>query len=237
MVKNKPTLESLEAKIDLLMAKVDEIRVLEAKVETLESTVSTLSGTVDQLKEQVNHRDQQLRGNSARVYGLSTSADEDDDARSLVKRVYKAIVKPVLVVAKANKLIDTIPNMQCTIQDAYRVRVFAGQSRIAGQLSQPPAPIIIKFVSPAVRLAFFRSKRLGLPAPSEADKAAGTKKYGVSEDLTGPNYKKFKEMVASDRVEKVWSVDGRLRYTVPGDKTVRRIKSVFASLADSLNSD
>jgi hypothetical protein len=37
-------------------------------------------------------------------------------------------------------------------------------------------------------------------------------------------------MSASDLVDKVWSIDGKLRYTVPGDKTVYKVKSVFASI-------
>ena len=61
-------------------------------------------------------------------------------------------------------------------------------------------------------------------------------KQRLSQNLSGPTYKRLKEMVASPLVEKVWSVDGRLRYTVPGDKTVRRIKSVFTSIPDNIPS-
>ena len=95
-------------------------------------------------------------------------------------------------------------------------------------------PVIIKFANPAIRLAFLRCKKEHTPAPLDSDKAAGTKKYTASEDLTGPTYKMFKAMVDSPLVDKVWTVDGRLRFTVPGDKSVKKVKSVFVSVADNI---
>ena len=44
----------------------------------------------------------------------------------------------------------------------------------------------------------------------------------------------FKAMVDSPLVDKVWTVDGRLRFTVPGDKSVKKVKSVFVSVADNI---
>jgi hypothetical protein len=38
----------------------------------------------------------------------------------------------------------------------------------------------------------------------------------------------MKDLQADDRVEKVWSVDGRLRLVLNGeDKSVKKVKSVF----------
>ena len=55
------------------------------------------------------------------------------------------------------------------------------------------------------------------------------------EDLTGTNYKKLRELADSSEVDKAWSVDGRLRFIIMGDKTVRRVKSVFDSVTDIIN--
>ena len=98
-----------------------------------------------------------------------------------------------------------------------------------GQPPPAPSPIIVKFVSLAIRLAFLRNKRASLPAPSAAEIQAGVKRYSVVEDLTSTTYKKMRELADSLEVDKVWSIDGRLRYTVPGDKTIYKVKSVFAS--------
>ena len=241
--KAPPTLESLDAKLNTLLKKMDEFSAVRAEVEEMRVAVGTLMETVASqgreitaLKEQANSRDQQLRSSSVRLYGFGHAAEDDGDPKALAKRVYDSVVKPVLVAAKAGKLIDVLPQLSNTISEAYRIRVFSSQEPIPGQPPPPPAPIIIKFTNQATRLAFLRCKREHIPAPLEADKAIGTKKYSASEDLTSPTHKMFKAMIDSNLVDKVWTVDGRLRFTVPGDKTVRRVKSVFSSVADVIRS-
>jgi hypothetical protein len=44
-------------------------------------------------------------------------------------------------------------------------------------------------------------------------------------------YKKLTELLGDDRVEKAWSVEGRLRFVLMGnDKGVKKVKSVFDSV-------
>ena len=143
-----PTLQSLEAKLDMLLKKMDDFSALQTKVERLETIVNSLSENmaslnkeVLSLKEQANNREQQFRSNSIRVFGLSISEEEANDTsgKVLSKRVYDAIIKPVLVAAKANKQIDVFPQQLNAISDAYRVRVGTGQC--PGHYSWPaPAP-------------------------------------------------------------------------------------------------
>ena len=236
----QPTMESLEAKIDKLLSKVDELSAMQVKVVKLEEAnvtlsmqVASLNKEVTLLKEKDNSRDQQSKCNSVRLFGLRISEEEKEDGgKSLTKRVYDQIVKPVLVAAKSNKQIDVLPQLSNAIVEAYRIRPNASKPIISGQPPPLPPPIIVKFANQAVRLAFLRNKRASLPNPSADETAAGTLRYTVVEDLTETNYKKLREMADSSEVEKVWSVDGRLRFTVPGDKTIRRVKSVFASVAD-----
>ena len=247
-----PSLESLEVKIDTILRKMeeltalqikvveleDDVRVLNNKVSDLNSTVAKLNNEMTLLKEKDNDRDQQSRGNAVRLFGLAAGEEEDatDPARALIKRVYDCIVKPVLTAAKANKQLDSVPSLSNTIADAYRIKGKAKQV-IVGQPPPAPSPIIVKFVSPAIRLAFLRNKRASLPAPSAAEIQAGVKRYSVVEDLTSTTYKKMRELADSLEVDKVWSIDGRLRYTVPGDKTIYKVKSVFASVLEIIGSD
>ena len=244
-----PTLQSLEAKLDMLLKKMDDFSALQAKVVRLETIVNDLSENVTSLnkevlslKEQANVREQQARGNSIRIFGLAVSEEEAEDTsgKVLSKRVYDLLIKPVLAAAKANKEIDVLPQQFNAISDVYRVRVgkVKAKATIPGLPQDPPAPapIIVKFSSPHIRLAFLRNKRASLPAVSETDKFFGVKYYSATEDLTGPTYKKMREMMDSSLVEKVWAYDGRLRFTVPGDKLVKRVKSFFSSVEDIIRS-
>ena len=218
----------------------DDVRVLNNKVSDLNSTVAKLNNEMTLLKEKDNDRDQQSRGNAVRLFGLAAGEEEDatDPARALIKRVYDCIIKPVLTAAKANKQLDSIPSLSNTIADEYRIKS-AGKAKqaIVGQPPPMPHPIIVKFVSPAIRLAFLRNKKASLPSPSAAEIQAGVKRYSVVEDLTPTTHKKMREMANSLEVDKVWSINGRLRYTVPGDKTIYKVKSVFASVSEIVGSD
>ena len=246
-----PSLESLEAKMDTLLRKMEELTVLQIKVVELEDNVRVLNNQVSDLnftvaklnhevlllKEKDNSRDQQSRGSAVRLFGLATGEEEDtaDPAKALIKRVYDCIVKPVLSAAKSNKQLDSVPSLANTIADAYRVG--KAKQAIVGQPPPLPLPIIVKFVSPAIRLAFLRNKKASLPSPSAAEIQAGVKRYSVVEDLTPTTYKKMREMANSLEVDKVWSINGRLRYTVPGDKTIYKVKSVFASVSEIIERD
>lgn len=231
-----PTLQGLAANLDILLGKMDALAALQHKVIELETTVTTLGGTVDRmgkeiahLKDQINYRDQADRGLSVRISGLSVIFDDDvvETSKTLHRRVYD-LIKPSLLLAKQYKQIETIPQLANVFEDCYRCRPPVKP----GFGSQPPPPpqIIVKFSSSALRLAFLRNKREGLPKPSDAEKAAGIKRYIAGEDLTPPTFRKLREMQTSDKFERAWTIDGRIRYTLPGDKTVRRVKSVFADI-------
>ncbi len=82
-----------------------------------------------------------------------------------------------------------------------------------------------------------RNKRVNIPAVTDAERAAGVKKILAVEDLTGPSHKKMRELIAEPKVEKVWSVDGRLRFTLVNDNTViHRVKSVFDPVSTIISS-
>jgi hypothetical protein len=45
------------------------------------------------------------------------------------------------------------------------------------------------------------------------------------------------ELLSDDRIEKAWSVEGRLRFVlVGGDKSVKKVKSVFDSVDQIVSS-
>ena len=221
--------------MDRILTKLDELTALQNKVIQLEATVDSLSSAVvvlnqevAYLKEKENHRDQQERGNSARLFGLCIGLEEEDPM-ALAKRVYDTVVRPVLVAAKANKHIEAVPNLSNALKEVYRAR---GSTKplIVGQPPPPPPLIIVKFSSSIIKKAFFMNKKASMPTPSPLEVAAGIKRFTAVEDLTVVCYKKLREMNDCVDIDKVWSVEGKLRYTLTGDSTVRKVKSVFDSL-------
>ena len=75
----------------------------------------------------------------------------------------------------------------------------------------------------------FRAKKDALPYPSDGEKATGIKRFLLAEDLTPATFNFLRELREDSRVERAWTVDGRIRYTRVGDKDnfVHKISSIF----------
>jgi hypothetical protein len=115
-----------------------------------------------------------------------------------------------------------------TIESCFRL---SGAGALTGT-GRPP-PVIVKFRNPTFRLAALRAKRLGMPPPTPAEKDMGIEKFTMAEDLTPATFKKFKELQADTRTGKIWTTDGKIRFTTSGDKDSKKIytvKSVFDSV-------
>jgi hypothetical protein len=232
-----PPNATMEEKLDLAlfwlasMAKQQaQVNKLEERVSALESKIASQDATINILvkenkasKEMVNSRDQESRGNTIRLFGLPVSQDETSGTKPLSNIVYDRILKPILTAARTKGDIPTVPHAANLIDECYR----SGRQAAGPSASDVPPPIIIK-LSRIHRMAILKNKRLNIPSPSDAEKTAGVKRFIVVEDLTPANHKAMKDLQADDRVEKVWSVDGRLRLVLNGeDKSVKKVKSVF----------
>jgi hypothetical protein len=81
-----------------------------------------------------------------------------------------------------------------------------------------------------------RLRREHMPSPSDEEKAAGVSRYYINEDLTPETARKVKELRGSALVERVWTIDGRIRLTKVGDpNTVIKVNSPFVSLEEALS--
>ena len=80
-----------------------------------------------------------------------------------------------------------------------------------------------------MKTASFRAKKEALPFPTEEEKTAGLKRFMLAEDLTPASFNFLRELREDSRVERAWTVDGRIRYTRVGDKDsyVHKITSIF----------
>ena len=57
----------------------------------------------------------------------------------------------------------------------------------------------------------------------------------VAEDLTQPSFKLLKELKSRKEVDKAWSVEGKILFTLVGGKTVNRVASVFEDMSAILD--
>jgi uncharacterized coiled-coil protein SlyX len=235
-----PPSATMEEKIDLILfyladiskkqgiiVKLEEkITVLESKTASQEATISSLCKEVRMLKESNNDRDQASRGLTLRLFGLPLTKDEQDGTKTTSSVAYDRILKPVLSAAKTKGIITSIPQLPTLVSECYRAR----RSGSGPPESASAPPIIIKFINPLHRLALLRCKKDNTPSPSDSERAAGFKRFVMVEDLTPANHTMLKDLQNDDRVSKVWSVDGRIRFVLSGDdQSVKKVKSVFDS--------
>jgi hypothetical protein len=178
------------------------------------------------IKSSVNDREQYARSWSIRINGLWVSKEEEDKYgkdHAAMKKAWDRVVKPILIKAKENNKITNVPD------DYLSVLENGHKLTTKSQDENKPAPLIIRFSSRVFRNTVLRNRKDNIPKPTTAEIAAGIKYFSMSEDLTRPTYTLLKNMKADKRIEKVWTIDGKLRFTKTGDQT-KSIKMVNNSL-------
>ena len=90
-----------------------------------------------------------------------------------------------------------------------------------------PPPIIIKLTNRPLKIEVMSNKK-ELPKPTAFETSAGVTRFILVEDLTPDNHRCLVALSKSKLTGKVWSVDGRIKYTM-ADKpdAVLTVKSVF----------
>jgi hypothetical protein len=237
-----PTIKDLHNSLQLLInsvatltAKVDGIEQKLAAVESMRGSISNLEKEVSDIRATVNNVDQDSRACLIRVSGLTVSeADMNMHGfeKAIIKKVYDRIVKPILSVAKNNGDIESVPNMLNVIEQGYIVS--RGNKDRNGRVLPPV--LCVRFTNRFLRNTVMRLRREHMPMPSDAERAAGVSRYYVNEDLTPDIMRKVKELRGSDRVDKVWTIDGRIRFTLSGDSnTVVKLSSPYVSIEEAIN--
>ena len=194
---------------------VNRVNTLETTVAAQQATINSLTNDVKYLKDLVNSREQQSRDSTIRIFNFPGS----DAETNLTNKVYDKLLKPILAAAKQKGDLATLPQVGTTIEDIYRAGKFAAGA------NKPPPPIVVKLTSTTIRLALLRNKRLNTPPPQE-----GGKRMTIAEDLTPPTYKKYRELLSDDRVEKGWTINGSIFIVKKSDKSVIRVRSAYDSI-------
>ena len=236
----QPSNADLQASIQQLVATVAQLSAqvtsVDARIEQLASiqrAVYSIGAEVTEVKRALNDLDQDSRGSSIRIIGLSISDTElqGGHEKAIMKKAYDKIIKPILNAAKANGEIDSVPLLLNVLESGR----FVSKPFVDKKGRTLPPVCCVKFCNRYVRNTVMRLKKEHLPDPSVAEIAAGTGRYLLVEDLTVTNAQKLKEFREHDRVERAWSIDGRIRYTVVGSvNTVRRLPSPYISVEEAL---
>jgi hypothetical protein len=200
-----------------------------------------VSGRVDALEKDalairttVNHVDQEARACVVRITGLTVSdadANQHGFEKAIIKKVYDRLVKPILNAAKTNGTIESVPTMLNVLEQGY-VASRGGKDKAGKPL---PPILAVRFTNRFLRNTVMRLRREHTPTPTDAEKAAGIVRYYINEDLTPDTMKKVRELRENSRVERVWTMDGRIRFTLVGDtNTIIRLPSPYMSLEEAI---
>ena len=184
------------------------------QIATLEKENSSIKRELRACKESINRSELHSRSLTLRILGPSISADESralpgEANRIAVKTAFEKVLKPIFNVAKNKGTISTLPHFTTAIVDGFRLKTNIKDKKG----NTYPPPILICLNNRHLRTEVFKNKREALASISQQE---GTSIF-VVEDLTSPTIKRMKELREDDRVEKVWTTEGSIRYTLKDD--------------------
>jgi outer membrane murein-binding lipoprotein Lpp len=227
------TVATLSTNVTTLTAKVDVIEKKLDTIEALQGNVNNLRTEVDKMKIDVNAIEQDSKACLVRVSGLSVSDAEMQQhgyEKAIIKKVYDKLVKPILSAAKNNGDIDSVPTMLNVIEQGY----IASRGAKDKQGRALPPILGVRFTNRYLRNTVMRLRRDHMPSPSDAEKTAGIQRYYISEDLTVDAARKVKELRENEKVDRVWTIDGRIRFTLKGDSAIIKLSSPYVSFENAI---
>jgi hypothetical protein len=210
-----------------------EIVTLKDKIISLEKENNTIKRELRVAKESTNRYELTSRFLTVRVLGLPVSAEEraasspEDRNKAAVKNAYDKILKPILSVAKAKGHLEVVPQLKTAIEEGFRINSNAKDKR---GVPYPP-PLILRFTHKSFRTAVFLFKREAFAPTGGA--SPENLNFFIVEDLTTPTLNKMKELRADDRVGKVWTTEGQIRFTlVDAPSKVLKFRGVYSPLSE-----
>jgi hypothetical protein len=190
------------------------------RVAEVEGDLKNAFTEIYSLKDQVNNLEQRERALTIRVFGLPTSSDE-----AASKVAYDRILRPILIAAKENSLVTSVPTIANVISEAYRLKPKPNAP------ARPP-PLVVKLVSHSIKVAIFKSKKNATPKPSQAEIDSGITRFHLAEDLTPDTYEFLLTLRQHEKIERAWTTDGQVRYIKKNDSTgfVHKVKSIYDNI-------
>ena len=222
---------AMNTKLDTVVA---DITTIKQRVAIVEDDSKEAFSEIFKLKDQLNIIEQKNRSLVVRIFGLPLTEDEkngSDPTKYAAKVAYERILKPLLNNAKEKVIISSVPTLPNVIQEAFHIKTKSSSASSSSSNSRPP-PLLVKLSSPAIKTAIFKAKKDALPQPTDDEKKAGFKRFNLAEDLTPATYSFLQGLREHDKIERAWTTDGEVRYTIKGDKDsyVYKAKSSFANI-------
>ena len=208
--------------------------------------LKTLQSNYDKLKSDFYHSDRQriicdnereqyCRNWSLRFFGINVEQGDINELGldvACMITVYKRVVKPVLECAD-KKILPAVPEWFDLLENGH----FVGKSFKSKRNPSLflPKPIIIRFTKRWQRNLFLRLKKDHMPSPTELEMEAGVEKFTATADLTTRNYK-FMKLISDDaRVDKVWTLDGKIKFTLVQDLQKQKYVHTVSCILDSVD--
>lgn len=213
----------------LLKTAKEENNKLKKGQEEMQKTLDERDSEILDLRERLNNQEQYIRGWSIRVLNMQLPDDIMSDPRMVIQHVYRRLLLPIFQAAVASGQLNSVPEPEAVLETAHV---------LPAKPNTTPA-IICRFYTRNLRALVFRLKKDHAPrlAPEptgqrERQRGAGKFQYPFFEDLTRTNFSKLRAISQHESVQACWSINGSLRYRLKDDDTVRRVKSVFASVEE-----
>ena len=182
-----------------------------------------------------NAREQYCRNWSLRFFGLNVDQGDIDDLGldvACMVTVFNRIVKPVLKHAD-KKILPAVPAWFDVLENGH----FVGKAQKSKKNPSVylPKPIIIRFTKRWQRNLFLRLKKDYMPSPTELEMEAGVERFSATADLTTRNYKFVKLLGDDARVDKVWTLDGQIKFTLVQDLQKKKYVHTVPCILDPVD--
>ena len=206
----------------------EELGSLTFTVNNHEDRLTALEKEMVQQKEFANSQQQQLRSLTVRFLNIPYMAGESANNNAKLKdTIYNRFLHPLLAAAANKNELPNIPPIGNIIESCFRP--------FAPLPDKPPPPVIIKLANRQVKIALMKNRR-ELPKPTREENTGGITRFILIEDLSPDNHRALAALSKSKHTQKVWSVDGRIKFTkVDNPDVVLTVKSVYDSVAKILS--
>ena len=211
-----------------LVSSMGEIKSLSYTVDTHEDRILALEKDMALQRELSNTQQQQLRSLTVRFLNIPHSRWESDNNSAMLKELISSrFLHPLLTAAANSNEIPFIPLPGDIIESCFRP--------YSPEKDKPPPLVILKLANRQAKIAIMMNKK-ELPNPSKEEIDAGITRFILIEDLTPDTHRALSALSKSKLTHKVWSVDGRIKFTmVAKPDVVQTVKSVYDPIAKILS--
>jgi hypothetical protein len=143
---------------------------------------------------------------------------------SLLQHVHKVVFEPILQAAVEAGEIMRVPEVDVLLEYGHCLPA-RKPLRNTSDTSPAPEPILVRFHSRVYRTLIFRFKKAHL---KNLNSKTNSHRIFVTEHLTSANYAKLRSLQEDEEIEKVWTLNGRIKFTKKLDpETVLTVRNPF----------